>query len=262
MYNASHYRRPSSFVWTVCKGDRVPEQPPPSHPLTSALGSVLLQTSWMLQGSPAPLKEIVKKKKKKSFFCALWKAPIISLTSFRSYHYSPDPFPCFEDYISLSFHAKCPCCLLLSLVLLLQTCMSCLKGIALFSVHGLVLFPFLCRLKSSACLHGPDCACAYPLVFASLLLFVIGLCFSAADTRSAAEVCVRGISFSRRIAPGNWKTDLRLTFPDVKTWLLEVGPWVVPVGLVIFRDLTAGCEGLILKGLKINRACQNPVSGF
>lgn len=106
MYNASHYRRPSSFVWTVCKGDRVPEQLPPSHPLTSALGSVPLQASWMLQGSPAPLKEVIKKKKKKELFlCIVEDSLFFSLISPRSYHYSPGPFPCFEHCTSLSFRA-------------------------------------------------------------------------------------------------------------------------------------------------------------
>lgn len=149
-------------------------------------------------------------------------------------------------------------------------CYSCKLAWAVsrgsLSVHSLVVFPFLCCLKSGACSHGTWlCAYAYPLVFASLLLFVVGLCFSAAGTVSAAEVCVRGIlasHFSRRISPGNWKMDLRLTFPGVRIWLIEVGLWVVSVTVVILGDLTAGWEGLILKGLKISGACQNLVSVF
>lgn len=111
MYNASHYRRPSSFVWTVCKGDWVPEQPPPSSPLTAALGSVPLQASWMLQDSPAPLKERIKKEK--LYLCVV-EGPLFSCWTFlRSYHYFAVPFPCFEDCMSLSFQASCPFCSLL-----------------------------------------------------------------------------------------------------------------------------------------------------
>lgn len=219
MYNASHYRRPSSFVWTVCKGDWVPEQPPPSSLLTAALGSIPPQASWMLQDSSAPLKERIKKEK--LYLCVV-EGPLFSCWTFiRSYHYFAVPFPCFEDCMSLSFQASCPFCLLLALVLLLQTCMSCLKGIALFSIHGLLLFPFLCCSRNGACLRGIWLsAYTYPLVFHSLLLYAVELLFSAADTMSASEVCVREIlssHFSRRLSPGNAEINRHLTFPDTRT---------------------------------------------
>lgn len=118
MYNASRYRRLSSFVWTVCKGDWVPEQPPPpplSRPLTAALGSVPLQASWVLQDPPTPLKERIKKEK---LYLFVVEGPLFSCwTSLRSHHYFPVPFPWFEDCMSLSFHSSCPFCLFLTLVL-------------------------------------------------------------------------------------------------------------------------------------------------
>lgn len=109
----------------------------------SALGSVPLQASWMLQDSPAALKEIISFLKKEHFLCIVVGFLFCSLTSLRNYHYSPVPFHCFEACISFSFQAECPCFLLLGLVLLLQTCVSSLNRITLFSVHGLVLFLFL-----------------------------------------------------------------------------------------------------------------------
>lgn len=42
--------------------------------------------------------------------------------------------------------------------------------------------------------------------------------------------------------------DLQLTCPDVRTYLFDVGLRIVSVTVGIRRDLTAGGEGLILKG--------------
>lgn len=56
--------------------------------------------------------------------------------------------------------------------------------------------------------------------FHSLLLYAMGLLFSAANTMSASEVCVREIlssPFSRSLSPGNAKINLHHTFPDTRT---------------------------------------------
>lgn len=108
------------FVWTVCKGDWVSEQPPPSRPLTAALGSIPLQASWVLQNSPAPLKKRIKKEK--LYLCVV-EGPLFSFwTSLRSYHYFPVPFPCFEDCMSLSFQSKLSFLLAPCFGVILQTC--------------------------------------------------------------------------------------------------------------------------------------------
>lgn len=63
------------------------------------------------------------------------------------------------------------------------------------------------------------------------------------DTMSASEFCVEEIlssHFSSSLSPGNAKINLHLTFRDIRTYLLEVGLWVVSVTVVILRDLTAG----------------------
>lgn len=97
--------------------------------------------------------------------------------------------------------------------------------------------------KSDACLHD-TCLSAYvcPLVFASFLLFVVGLCFSAADSVSSRGLCERnpGRSLFQENLPWELKAGSAAHFPDVRTRLLEVGLWVVSVTVVILRDLTAG----------------------
>lgn len=62
------------------------------------------------------------------------------------------------------------------------------------------------------------------------------------DTMSASEVCAKEMLSSRfrKLSPGNAKIYLHLTFPDIRTNLLEVGLWVVSVTVVILKNLTAG----------------------
>lgn len=222
----------------------------------------------MLQDSPAPcLKEIIKIKfKKRAFSTRSGRFPVlllrllsgaatIALSPFLALRI-PSPFPFGPSVLDVCSSVWCYSC---------KLAWAVWRGSLSSLSTALWSSPFFAVWKAVLVHMVPDSAYAYPLVFASLLLFVVELCFSAAGTVSAAEVCVRGIlasHFSRRISPGNWKMDLQLTFPDVRIWLIEVGLWVVSVTVVILGDLTAGWEGLILKGLKISGACQNLVSVF
>lgn len=84
------------------------------------------------------------------------------------------------------------------------------------------LLPFLCCSRNGACLHGIWLS-AYtcPLVFCSLLLYILGLLLSAARH----HVSIRGLCernpvqslLDRRLSLGNAKINLHLTFPDIRT---------------------------------------------